>query len=142
MRHANDAIRDQVMRHDPMTGVFSRAYINYRVKFNTQDAFLEGDVSDDGLTLAFAHMSIRCNRSIPMGCPRWFSVRSLPILILPISRDGARLCSTSCGTGTNSSSELYRRRRKSIKISAARSVLLISWSHFLLSKRLRSSGPL
>jgi hypothetical protein len=48
-----------------MTGVFSGAYINHRVKFNTQDAFLERDVSDDGLTRAFAHMSIRCNPGIP-----------------------------------------------------------------------------
>jgi hypothetical protein len=38
---ASDAVRDQIMRHDPMTGVFGGAYINHRVKFNTQDAFLE-----------------------------------------------------------------------------------------------------
>jgi hypothetical protein len=48
-----------------MTGVFSGAYINHRVKFNTQDAFLEKDVSDDGLTRALAHMSIRYNPGIP-----------------------------------------------------------------------------
>jgi hypothetical protein len=66
---ADDAIRDQVMRHDPMTGVFSGAYMNHRVKFNTQDAFLERDVSDDGLTRAFAHMSIRCNPGIPKVVP-------------------------------------------------------------------------
>lgn len=66
---ADTAIRDQVMRHDPMTGVFSGAYINHRVKFNTQDAFLERDVSDDGLTRAFAHMSIRCNPGIPKEVP-------------------------------------------------------------------------
>jgi hypothetical protein len=57
------------MRHDPMTGVFSGAYINHRVKFNTQDAFLERDVSDDGLTRAFAHMSIRCNPDVPDKVP-------------------------------------------------------------------------
>jgi hypothetical protein len=57
------------MRHDPMTGVFSGAYINHRVKFNTQDAFLERDVSDDGLTRAFAHMNIRCNPGIPKEAP-------------------------------------------------------------------------
>lgn len=66
---ASDTVRDQVMRHDPMTGVFSGAYINHRVKFNTQDAFLERDVSDDGLTRAFAHMSIRCNPGIPKEVP-------------------------------------------------------------------------
>jgi hypothetical protein len=52
-----------------MTGVFSGAYLNHRVKFNTQDAFLERDVSDDGLTRAFAHMSIRCNPGIPKVVP-------------------------------------------------------------------------
>ena len=52
-----------------MTGVFSGAYINHRVKFNTQDAFLERDVSDDGLTRAFAHMSIQCNPGIPKDVP-------------------------------------------------------------------------
>ena len=57
------------MRHDPMTGVFNGAYINHRVKFNTQDAFLERDVSDDGLTRAFAHMSIRCNPGVPKHVP-------------------------------------------------------------------------
>ena len=57
---ASDAIRDQVMQHDPMTGVFSGAHINHRVKFNTQD---------DGLTLAFAHMRIRCSPSIPKKVP-------------------------------------------------------------------------
>ena len=58
------------MRHDPMTGVFNGAYINHRVKFNTQDAFLERDVSDDGLTRAFAHMSIRCNPGVPKHVPK------------------------------------------------------------------------
>jgi hypothetical protein len=60
-----------------MTGVFSGAYINHRVKFNTQDAFLERDVSDDGLTRAFAHMSIRCNPSIPKAVPA-VVLRALP----------------------------------------------------------------
>jgi hypothetical protein len=57
------------MWHDPMTGVFSGAYINHRVKFNTQDVFLKRDVSDDGLTHAFAYMSIRCNPGIPKAVP-------------------------------------------------------------------------
>ena len=62
---ASDAVRDQVMRHDPSTGVFNGAYINPNVRFNVQDAFLESDVSDDGLTRAFTHMSIRCNPGAP-----------------------------------------------------------------------------
>ena len=74
---ADTAVRDQVMRHDPMTGVFSGAYINHRVKFNTQDAFLERDVSNDGLTRAFTHMSIRCNPGIPKAVPA-VVLRALP----------------------------------------------------------------
>jgi hypothetical protein len=58
------------MRHDLITGVFNGAYINHRVKFNTQDAFLERDVSDDGLTRAFAHISIRRNPSVPKHVPK------------------------------------------------------------------------
>lgn len=49
------------MRHDPFTGVFNGAYINHTVRFNVQDAFLESDISNDRLTRAFTHMSIRCN---------------------------------------------------------------------------------
>jgi hypothetical protein len=66
---ASDAVRDQVMRHDPFTGVFNGAYINHTVRFNVQDAFLESDISDDGLTRAFTHMSIRCNPGAPKEVP-------------------------------------------------------------------------
>ena len=59
-------MRDQVARHNPATGVFNGSYINERVQFNVQDAFLESDVSEDGLTRAFAHMSLRCH---PGGVP-------------------------------------------------------------------------
>jgi hypothetical protein len=34
---ASDAVRDQVMRHDPFTGVFNGAYINGNVRFNVQE---------------------------------------------------------------------------------------------------------
>jgi hypothetical protein len=57
------------MRHDPFTGVFNGAYINGNVRFNVQDAFLESDVSDDGLTRAFTYMSIRCNPGAPDTVP-------------------------------------------------------------------------
>jgi hypothetical protein len=53
------------MRHDPFTGVFNSAYINESVRFNVQDAFLESDISDDGLTRVFTHMSLRCNQGAP-----------------------------------------------------------------------------
>jgi hypothetical protein len=49
------------MRHNPFTRVFNEAYINSSVRFNVQDAFLESDISNDGLTKAFTHMNIRCN---------------------------------------------------------------------------------
>ncbi|KAK8073387.1 hypothetical protein PG994_004286 [Apiospora phragmitis] len=58
---APDPVVDQVMRHDPLTGCIGNAYLNGRVGFNVQDAYLERDPSADGLTRAFTHMSIRCN---------------------------------------------------------------------------------
>jgi hypothetical protein len=67
---ASDSIRDQVMRHNPFTGVFNEAYNNESVRFNTQDAYLEEDITDDGLTRAFTHMSIRCNPGAPKEVPR------------------------------------------------------------------------
>ena len=66
---ASDAIRDQVMRHNPFTGVFNEAYNNQAVRFNVQDAYLESDITDDGLTRAFTHMSIRCNPGAPKEVP-------------------------------------------------------------------------
>ena len=54
-----------MLRHDPSTGVFGAAYRDQLVRFNVQDAFLESNISDDGLTRAFTHMSIRCNPGAP-----------------------------------------------------------------------------
>lgn len=67
---ALEAIRDQVMRHDPYTGVFNGAYNNESVRFNVQNAYLSGEISEDGLTRVFTHMSIRCNAGAPTywGC--------------------------------------------------------------------------
>ena len=62
-------MHDQVLRHDPFTGVFNGAYINGNVRFNVQDAFLESNISDDGLTRAFTYMSIRCNPGTPEAVP-------------------------------------------------------------------------
>lgn len=66
---APGAVRDQAMRQDPFTGVFNGAYLNNCVRFNVQDAFLESEISDDGLTRAFTHMSIRCNPGAPKEVP-------------------------------------------------------------------------
>lgn len=54
-----------MLRHDPSTGVFGAVYREQLVRFSVQDAFLESNVSDDGLTRAFTHMSIRCNPGAP-----------------------------------------------------------------------------
>jgi hypothetical protein len=62
-------VRDQVLRHDPSTGVFGAAYRDQLVRFNMQDAFLKSNISDDRLTRAFTHMSIRCNPGAPKGVP-------------------------------------------------------------------------
>lgn len=67
---APDAVVDQVMRHDPMTGCLANAYLNQRVGFNVQDAYLERDPSADGLTRVFTHMSIRCNPEVPKAIPK------------------------------------------------------------------------
>ncbi|KAI9761437.1 MAG: hypothetical protein M1840_001950 [Geoglossum simile] len=56
---ASDAVRDQVMRHDPGTGVFKRSYINSSVRFIVQDASLGGDISAGGLTRAFGARALQ-----------------------------------------------------------------------------------
>ncbi|PQK10238.1 hypothetical protein BB8028_0002g05620 [Beauveria bassiana] len=70
LKVAPNPVVDQVMRHDPMTGCLANAYLNRRVGFNTQDAYLERDPSADGLTKAFSHMSIRCNPEVPRSIPK------------------------------------------------------------------------
>ncbi|KAM3562091.1 hypothetical protein MY1884_001997 [Beauveria asiatica] len=70
LKVAPNPVVDQVMRHDPMTGCLANAYLNRRVGFNTQDAYLERDPSADGLTKAFSHMSIRCNPEVPRTIPK------------------------------------------------------------------------
>jgi hypothetical protein len=60
-------VRDQVARHNPLSGVYNGSYINEYVQFNVQDAFLESEVTEDGLTRAFAHMSLRCHPGAPSG---------------------------------------------------------------------------
>ena len=62
------AVRDQIMRHDPNSGIFNAAYLNEKVRFDVQAAFLERP-SNDGLTRAFTHMSITCNPCAPTNVP-------------------------------------------------------------------------
>jgi hypothetical protein len=53
------------MRHAPGKGVFQTSYLDDRVNFNTQMAFLE-EPTDDGLTRVFRHMSLTCNPNAPV----------------------------------------------------------------------------
>jgi hypothetical protein len=53
------------MRHNPHTRVFG-TYLNQRVRFDVENAFLEDPV-DDGLTRIFTYMGISCNPLIPLG---------------------------------------------------------------------------
>lgn len=45
---APDAVRDQIIRHDPFTGVFNGAYLNDQVRFNVQAGFLEEEIRMTG----------------------------------------------------------------------------------------------
>ena len=48
------------------------------VRFNVQDAFLEEDLSDDGLTRIFTHMSITCNENASLRIPKEV-INALPL---------------------------------------------------------------
>ena len=54
---ATNAVRDQVMRHNPNSALHNAAYINEKVKFDVQSAFLERP-SKHGLLRALTHMSL------------------------------------------------------------------------------------
>lgn len=53
----SDAVRDQMMRHDPKWATFNSAYINEKVQFHLQNAFLE-EPTEDGLIKLFTHISL------------------------------------------------------------------------------------
>jgi hypothetical protein len=54
---ATDAVRDQVMRHNPNSALFNRSYINKRVRFDVQSAVLERP-SVDGVLRMLTYMSL------------------------------------------------------------------------------------
>ncbi|KAK4443569.1 hypothetical protein QBC34DRAFT_488318 [Podospora aff. communis PSN243] len=56
-RKASDAVRDQMMRHDPKWATFNSAYINEKVQFDIQNTVLD-EPSEDGLIRLFTHMSL------------------------------------------------------------------------------------
>jgi hypothetical protein len=64
---ASKAVRDKVMRHKANSTIFEE-YLNERVKFDVQAAFLE-EPSEKGLFRAFAHMSMTCDPRAPTSVP-------------------------------------------------------------------------
>lgn len=73
---ATTAVRDQVLRHNPQTGVFSGSYINEKVRFIVQDTVLD-QPTDAGLLRAFTHMSLTCDPRVPIDVPDVI-LRTLP----------------------------------------------------------------
>ena len=65
---ATTSVRDQVMRHNPQTGVFCGSYINEKVRFIVQDAVLD-QPTDAGFLRAFTHMSLTCDPRAPVDVP-------------------------------------------------------------------------
>jgi hypothetical protein len=65
---ATAAVRDQIMRHNPNSGVFSGSYINEKV-FIIQDAVLDRP-TDVGFLRAFTHMSLTCDPRAPQKVPQ------------------------------------------------------------------------
>ncbi|ELR03151.1 hypothetical protein VC83_09677 [Pseudogymnoascus destructans] len=65
---ATTAVRDQILRHNPQTGVFCGSYINEKVRFIVQDAVLD-QPTDSGFLRAFTHMSLTCDPRAPQTVP-------------------------------------------------------------------------
>ncbi|KAK1973409.1 FluG domain-containing protein [Colletotrichum cereale] len=55
--NASDAVRDQMMRHDPKFATFHGAYLNENVQFDLQNTFLE-EQTEDQMYKVFAHVSL------------------------------------------------------------------------------------
>jgi hypothetical protein len=54
---APDAIRDQMMRHDPKWATFNSAYINEKLQFHVQNAFLD-EPTEDSLIGMLSHIGL------------------------------------------------------------------------------------
>jgi len=94
------------MRHDPRTGVFSGSYLNEKVRFDVQSAFLDRP-SMDGLTKAFTHMSLTCDPRAPKHVPQ--EVNPAPQDLTTLDSIGStQFCvSNNRGVGTYSSIGTY-----------------------------------
>ncbi|KAK4158599.1 FluG domain-containing protein [Cladorrhinum sp. PSN259] len=55
--NASDAVRDQMMRHDPKWATFNNAYINEKVGFHLQNAFLD-EPTEDSLLGMLSHIGL------------------------------------------------------------------------------------
>ncbi|TVY12529.1 hypothetical protein LARI1_G009432 [Lachnellula arida] len=67
-RTATDAVRDQVMRHNPNSAVYNGSYINERVRFDVQSAVLERP-SADGVLRMLTYMSLMRDPRAPVHVP-------------------------------------------------------------------------
>ncbi|TVY90451.1 hypothetical protein LAWI1_G007273 [Lachnellula willkommii] len=67
-RTATNAVRDQVMRHNPNSAVYNGSYINERVRFDVQSAVLERP-SADGVLRMLTHMSLMRDPRAPVHVP-------------------------------------------------------------------------
>ena len=65
---ATDAVRDQVMRHNPNSAVYNGAYINKRVPFDVLSAVLKRP-SADGILRMLTHMSLMRDPCAPVHIP-------------------------------------------------------------------------
>jgi hypothetical protein len=68
-------------------GVFSGLYLNKKVRFDVQAAFLDWP-STDGLTKAFTYMSLTCNPRAPKDVPKEV-MKALPpnLVIVELKKD-------------------------------------------------------
>ncbi|KAL8377037.1 hypothetical protein RB595_007934 [Gaeumannomyces hyphopodioides] len=55
--NASDAVRDQMLRHDPKFATFNSAYLNANVRFHLQNAVLD-EPTDDRLIKMLGHMGL------------------------------------------------------------------------------------
>ncbi|KAG9244780.1 hypothetical protein BJ878DRAFT_479840 [Calycina marina] len=65
---ATEAVRDQVMRHNPNSAVYNGSYINERVRFDVESAVLERP-STDGVLRMLTHMSLMRDPRAPIHVP-------------------------------------------------------------------------
>ncbi|KAK4227736.1 FluG domain-containing protein [Podospora fimiseda] len=55
--NGSDAVRDQMVRHDPKWATFNSAYINEKVGFHLQNAFLD-EATEDSLLAMLSHIGL------------------------------------------------------------------------------------